>query len=184
MSGKHTFAVRDFTRFSLLASLTALMQIAPGLIPGPGHVLSALGTLPVAVAAFISPRGGMLVAFVSAWLTFMVQPSEAPILILCTGPLGVILGTGLHRSARPITSIVMGTLTLGSGVLVLTFGLGMPAFGPLLSDSNIIIFTGFVTGFSLLYNWAWFRFLRSLLKKLGRTGFIPTPQIGNKRTLL
>lgn len=181
MAVNSSSGIKDFTRFALLASLTALMQISPALIPGPGHVLSAMGTLPVSVAAVIRPRGGVIVAVVSALLIFMLQPAEAPFLVLCTGPLGLALGWGLHHSDRPLFPVLAGTLALTSGTLLLTFGLGIPAFGLLLSGRGMVTVTAFLASFSLLYSWAWFRFLRTLLKRLTRTGFISAPQSGNKK---
>ncbi len=172
MKNKNDTSVRKLVICSLLASLTALLQISAALFPGPGHVLSAFCTLPIALAAFIGPSTGVMSIFVSTWLTLIIQPAELPILTLTTAPLGLVIGSGLHYSAKPLTVILIGTASLTAGMSLLTFGLGLPAFGPFLANKDFVPLILFYTGFAFIYSAAWFSFTGRIVKLLHRMGLL------------
>lgn len=168
MKKRSPTSVRNLVRYSLLASLTALMQVSAGLFPGPGHVVSAFGTLPVAVAAFLSPRGGVACFIISAWLTLIVLPAELPTLALGTAPLGLIIGLGLHYSLAAPVVIITGAVHLTMAMLFMTLVLGIPVFGSYLDSSAIFTLTAVYGGFSLLYSTAWLGFIKKVVFRLTR----------------
>ncbi len=173
MDNKITVPVRSLVRYSLLASLAALLQASGGFFPGPGHVLSAFSALPVAVAGFMSPWGGVACFAVSVFLTFVIQPAEAIILVFCNAPLGLVIGWGLHHSYRIFNVTLAGTVVLTTGMLILTFGLGFPVFGPIPVERSILTLLPLYTGLAFVYTYAWFRFSQGMIKRLIRTGFKP-----------
>jgi len=173
LKSKTNVSVRSLVRYSLLASLAALLQASGGFFPGPGHVLSAFSALPVAVAAFMSPWGGITCFAASAFLTFMIQPAGSIILTLCNAPLGFVIGWGLHHSYRALKVILIGTVVLTTGMLILTFGLGFPVFGPFPVKKHLFTLLPLYTWLAFLYTYAWLRFSQSMIKRLVNIGLKP-----------
>lgn len=163
-------ALRNLVRYSLLASIAALMQASAGFFPGPGHVLGAFNTLPIAMAAFISPKGGLFCYIISSWLTFIIMPAQMPLLILCTAPLGLALGTGIHFNAKMSFCIISSAVILTMGMAVLTVILGIPAFGSILKGKGFGIILSFYTCFALVYSYAWYNFAGRIIYQLNKLG--------------
>ncbi len=162
--------LQNLVRYSLLASIATLLQISVIFLPGLGRILGAFNTLPIALAARISPRGGILCYIISTWLTLVMIPSEAPLLVLCTGPLGVALGWGLHLSAGKRKTALSGALIFMCGLLLITLLLGLPVFGPILQGKGLIIMLGFYAGFAWVYSYAWLRMVKKMVGQLERMG--------------
>lgn len=163
-------ALQSLVRYSLLASITTLLQISVVLLPGVGHILGAFNTLPIAIATYISPQGGILCYLVSLWLTLVIAPSETPLLALCTAPLGVFIGWGLTRSFPKSGTIVIGTISFTIGMFLITKLLGIPAFGPVLAGNTFTTMLLFYAGFSFVYSWAWFGLVEKVIRQLQRLG--------------
>ena len=170
MKNKQNASVAKLVLCSQMAAITVLLQISIGLLPGPGHILSAFGTLPVAIAAFIAPGPGIMCVLVSSWLTFILLPAELPIFVLCIAPLGLFIGLGLHYSLKPLFVVLVCTFILAAGMLSITFGFGMPAFGPFLVGERYSVLFVCYLGFSFIYSSAWYSFTCRVLTRLRRKG--------------
>lgn len=173
MKSKTSVSVRSLVRYSLVASLASLLQVSGAFFPGPGHVLSAFSALPMAVAAFMSPWGGVTCFAVSAFLTFILQPAASIIFTLCNAPLGFVIGWGLHHSHSTFKITLIGTVVLTTGMLILTFGLGFPVFGPFPVRKHLFTLLPLYIGLAFLYTYAWLRFSQSMLKRLVNIGLKP-----------
>lgn len=168
MNEQKSISVQNLVRYSLLATLAAMCQVSGSFFPGPGYVLSAFSTLPVAMAAYINPVGGIYCAVVASWLTFMLQPVEVIWLLLNTAPLGLVIGAGLHWSWRPQLIVLAGTFTLTSAMLFTTYILGIPSFGKIVDPARIWLVITVFAGFSAVYAFAWLRFIRKFVRRLER----------------
>ena len=168
MKNKKIPSVRELTRYSLLASLTGLLQVSAALFPGPGNMLSFFSTLPIAMAAFMNPWGGIACAIISGWLTLTIRPIGLPAFALVTAPLGLVIGIGLHYSLKTPVILIMGTAILTLGQLCITYVLGFPAFGYSLENGTIFKVLPFYALFALVYNYSWFRFIRKLMYRFKR----------------
>ncbi|WP_418790430.1 hypothetical protein [Phosphitispora sp. TUW77] len=159
-------SVTSLVRYSLLASLTGLLQVSAALFPGPGNMLSFFSSLPIALAAFISPWGGVACTIISGWLTLLIRPVGLPAFALIMAPLGLVIGISLHYSTKPQGAILAGTAAVTTGLLFITYVLGFPAFGYSLEKSTIFAVLPFYASFSLIYNYAWYNFIKKVLIRL------------------
>lgn len=151
----------------ILTSISVLFQSAPVFLPVIGLALSPFSTLPIILAAAYDISCGILILFSSALILVFISPQEAVILILTTGLLGVVSGSLLFRKGL-IISILISTFALSSGMLILTFIIGIPALGDL-SDQisvalTVLIFNVFSIAYVSLWNISIRRFMRYLLK--------------------
>ncbi|HEY9060778.1 MAG TPA: hypothetical protein VIO64_09790 [Pseudobacteroides sp.] len=154
---------------SLLTSLTVLLQSAPVLLPVVGLALSPLSTLPIALAAVFNISLGITVLFSSALILIMVSVQEAIILLFTTGILGTVIGTLLYRKGI-VVSILSSAIILSIGIIILTYIVGVPAFGDLTGTLSFpfALITFFM--FSLIYVSIWnicFRKFANYLIKIG-----------------
>ena len=161
-------SVTDLVRYSLLASLTGLLQVSAALFPGPGNMLSFFSTLPIALAAYISPSGGLACAVISGWLTLVIRHVGLPAFALIMAPLGLAAGTGLHYSVKRSGAILAGAAAVTAGLLFITYVLGFPAFGYSLEQSTILVALPFYASFSLVYSYAWYNFIKKVINRLTR----------------
>lgn len=161
--------LQKLVRYSLLASTATLLQISIVFFPGIGRMFGPFNTLPIALAAYISVRGGLLCYVIATWLTLTIVPTEAPILALCTGPLGIALGWGLHRSLSKNTLILIGGATFTCGMFLITKLLGMPFFVFAAGRGFMTVFLIYA-GFSLLYSYAWVGLMKRVVRQLRNMG--------------
>lgn len=166
MKNSGTNSTQKLTTCALLASLTVLFQVSIGVLPGLGHILSAAGVLPISLAGIISPGTAIMGVAVTAWLTFVILPHEFPLFILCTAPLGLILGCSIHFSLKSPIAILAATGALSAGMMILTFGLGTSAFGPFLANGGYCTVLLFYIGFSFVYSVVWSSFIMKMKKRL------------------
>lgn len=150
----------------LMAALTACFQLAAAFLPGPGHALSAMGTLPIALLACISPAAGLAALLTGSVLVSMISPAEAPILLLMTGPLGLALGWAKNRLFPRWLQVLWAGLILAAGMSLLTYLVGMPAFGNLLAGWGPWLVLAFYLCFAFVYTWLWTFFLQAFHFKL------------------
>lgn len=170
MKSESPASLRNMVRYSLLASVATMLQMSAVLFPGPGRILAAFNTLPIALAAYIGPRGGFFCYLVSAWLAMTIMPAEMPVLVLCTAPLGLVLGWGVHYSLKDPVVILAGTITFAAGMALMTLLLGIPAFGPLFAGKKFPVMFGFYTSFALAYSWAWLGLVKKIIRQMSKVG--------------
>lgn len=157
-------------RAGVMASLAAVCQLAAGFFPGPGHVLSVFGTLPIALVAYTSPVGGLLSLLAASSVVFLLQPLETPILLFVTGPIGLVLGWAANRSWPRVRGVLLATAALAGGMMLITYGLSMPAFGDGLTVASPWMMLAISLGFAFVYNWLWALCLPWLFRRLSPRG--------------
>ncbi|MCX7920504.1 MAG: hypothetical protein N3B21_00555 [Clostridia bacterium] len=146
--------VRFISVGGLLTSLTVLLQSAPVFLPAIGLALSPLSTLPIALATVFNISLGITVLFSSALILTIVSPQEAIILLFTTGLLGTVMGTLLYRKGI-IVSILSSTIILSIGMIILTYIVGISAFGGLTGTLSFPITLIIFFIFSLVYVSIW-----------------------------
>ena len=149
----------------LLISLTVLFQSAPVLLPTIGLALSPLSTLPIALASAFNISLGITVLFSSALILITVSPQEAIILLFTTGLLGILMGTLIYRKGI-IVSILSCTIMLSIGMAILTYIVGIPAFGDLTGALSLPFTLLIFFIFSLVYVSIWNMFFRKFGNRL------------------
>ena len=117
-------------RGGILTGIAVLFQSAPVFLPVIGMALSPLSSLPVLLAAVIDIPMGIVVLFLSAIIIFIVSPQEAIIFLLTTGPLGITIGCLLYRKGW-IFTLLLSTISLFTGIVILTYVVDISAFGDL-----------------------------------------------------
>ena len=149
----------------LLISLTVLFQSAPVFLPSIGLALSPFSTLPIALASVLNVSLGITVLFSSSLILITVSPQEAIILTFTTGLLGILMGTLIYRKGI-IVSILSSTIMLSVGIAILTYIVGIPAFGDL-TGALSLPFTLFIfLIFSFVYVSIWNMFFRKFGNKV------------------
>ncbi len=157
--------VRFISIGGILTTLTVLFQSAPAFLPAIGLFLSPLSTLPIAIAAFYNVSLGITVFFSSAIILILVNVQEAIILLFTTGLLGIVIGTLLYRKGI-FVSILFSSIVLSLGMILLTFVVGISAFGDLTSSLSMFLTVLVFISFSLIYVSIWNIFLRKFINYL------------------
>lgn len=154
----------------LLVAVAALLQISAAYFPGLGHFLSAFAAVPISLAASSGPRGGLWTYLATAGVILATQPGEMPIFALSIGPLGFAIGWGAAsgRGRAPVWLAAATILFLGMAVL--TFVVGIPALGDVVSGpprtGTLVLFAVFAG----TYAWAWLLFTEEVFRRLARAG--------------
>lgn len=151
----------------ILTTLAVIFQSAPVFLPIIGFALSPLSTLPIAVAAVYNISLGIAVYFSSALLLTLVSVQEATVLLFTTGLLGVVMGTLLYRKGRLI-AILFSSIILTLGMTLLTYIVGVPAFGDLTGSASTPLTMLIFSIFSLIYVSIWNICLRKFINFLLR----------------
>ena len=139
---------------AMLSAVAAIMQSA-GALGGPGFVISALVTLPVATAALLSVYSGFMAYAVTLCLLLILQPSELIIFPFTTGLLGLGIGFAflIFKKRAAVTAFSAFSLTMGISVLLYIFR--FPVLGPSVSKEFNIVTVAVIYAFSFLYSWLW-----------------------------
>ena len=151
---------------SILASLTALLQLSSVFVPAAGHFLSPFSTLPVAIATMVRPSGGITASLVAAALVFVVQPLEVPVLLLTSAPLGWVLAMGIHSYRSRWLTTAAGSIVFFTGTTVMSYIAGEMIFGGAVGTPafyKILVSNAFI---ALFYAGAWEVLVRRVLKRL------------------
>lgn len=148
----------------ILTSITVVFQSAPAFLPSIGLFLSPLSILPVILAAVLEIPMGIAVLFSSALIIFVISPQESVILLLTTGPLGIAIGSLLFRKGYAVTMLI-STITLFTGILILTYVVGIPAFGDF-SKSFSFAMILFYLIFAFVYVCFWIFCVRKFVERL------------------
>lgn len=144
----------------VLITLTILLQVSNYLGPGIGSLLSFFTTLTIGYLTYLTPVGGILGLLFSGFVIGLIQPIEAPIFLLITGPLGIALGGSQHLKRGPLRTTLSAGITLVLGMYIMTFLLNIPVFGGMLETTYstlAIIHIYLLVAHS--YAWIWFRIL-------------------------
>ncbi len=154
----------------ILTGIAVLFQSAPVFLPAIGMALSPLSSLPMLLAAIIYIPMGLVVLFLSAIIIFIVSPQEAIIFLLTTGPFGITIGCLLYRKGW-IFTLLLSTISLFSGIVILTYIVEIPAFGSLSKAFSLIMILFYLI-FSFLYSCLWTFCTRKFISKLRKLGLI------------
>lgn len=149
---------------ALLASLAAVFQSAGGFIPGIGYIISPFSTLPIVVAACISPASGFFAYIVAIGLLFMVQPGELFIFPFTTGLLGLAIGLSIKVLKRRLSIVLLSGAALFMGICFVAFVLRFPIFGSSSVTGPIIL--SILLSFSFLYSYLWVEISRFFLRRI------------------
>ncbi|MFA7635671.1 MAG: hypothetical protein WCZ48_07785 [Bacillota bacterium] len=171
------------TRLVLLAgimsAIAAALQLLAAFAPGPGHIASALATLPLALISWISTGAGIAGYAVATLLVLMIAPEECVILLTTTGPLGVALGIAGAAKLSVAIQTLIGAATLSSGMTALMLVFKTDPLGPGVSGMGWVAAIGVYAGFALLYAWAWALLLRHLTPRLLAAGAWASAGVGD-----
>lgn len=146
--------VRFISVGGILTTIAVIFQSAPVFLPAIGLFFSPLSTLPIAIAAFYSTSLGITVFFSSALILTLVSVQESIILIFTTGLLGIAIGTLLYRKVT-LVSILFSSIILSIGMILLTYVIGISAFGDLTSSISFPLTSLIFFSFSLIYASVW-----------------------------
>lgn len=141
------------TVLSLLAALSALLQLGGALWPGPGYLLAALAGLPVAFAARLTGRAALLCWAAAGALLALLNLEEALVFACLNGPLGLITGWGPRRGLRRWQGALLAGGALLTGLLLLPYLTGFHPLGPEAHQAGLLLYTAFALGWGALYSW-------------------------------
>ena len=150
----------------ILTTIAVLFQSAPIFLPTVGMALSPLSTLPIAISAYLNMSLGISVLISSALILIFISIEETLILLFTTGLLGLILGLLYRR--KLIISILGTAITLSIGMVILTYIIGISAFGDFTESLSLsvtlIIFVAFSIIYATIWNLCLKRFIQYLIK--------------------
>lgn len=163
LSGNHTITL---VIIALLSTLTTLFQLAGGLIPGPGYLISPLSTAPIVVATLISLRSGAIAYALTIMLLLLIQPSELFVFPFTTGPLGLALGFGIVHFQNRIQVVLFSTVALWAGIALVLYGFRFRLLGPSVTETFHVDMIMYIFLFCLLYSGIWTEIILRLLARL------------------
>lgn len=147
-----------------MAGLAVVLQSGPVWWPGPGHLLAALASLPVAMQAYLRPRAAPVSALAATLLLLVVHVQEAAIFALATAPLGLGVGYARRQPVPRWLAVALAALPLLAGLLTLAHVVGLPPLGPWFARRGMVMETVLYGLFALAYSglwvWAFDRFVR------------------------
>lgn len=162
----------------ILMTIAVIFQSAPVFLPTVGMALSPLSTLPFILASIIEIPLSILVLFSSASVMFIISPQEAAIMLLTTGPLGVAIGSILFRK-RVLTTLFLSTITLFTGILLMTYVVGILVFGDFSKTLSITLVLWYLI-FSFGYVCIWTFCVGNIIRRLFKTKLIQSFFKANK----
>jgi hypothetical protein len=148
----------------ICSTLSVILQLAPIYFPGLGLILSPLSSLPVIFAALYSVICGSFVYLCTGFIILIISPHESVIFLLTTGVFGLALGINYNKNC--ITAVIISGSVLFSGINILTYLIGIAAFGDALTGvslykTEIIIFI-----FSFIYSVIWMIILKFIIRRI------------------
>lgn len=146
--------VRTITIGGILSTIAVILQSAPVYLPAIGLALSPFSTLPIAIAAHYQISLGVTALISSALLLAFVSVQESVILLFTTGLFGIVMGVLLFRKGILASTLFSGIL-LSAGMIMLTFVVGIPAFGGFTDSLPATIICLIFFTFSMLYAVLW-----------------------------
>lgn len=152
---------------ALLSAIAVILQAA-GALGGPGFALSALVTLPIALATILAVPTGIMAYITTLCLLFVLQPSEIIVFSFTTGLLGIGIGFAFRFLNKRVLVIAFAAFSLTVGVYLLLYVFKFPILGPSVSDDFNLSMSGAIYAFALLYSWLWVEVSIIFLKLLGK----------------
>ncbi|TMV48589.1 hypothetical protein FE783_16130 [Paenibacillus mesophilus] len=157
---------KQLVTVALLGALSALLQSAGGLLPGPGYLISPFATAPIVLATAMSIRSGLSSFMLALVLLLIIQPSELIVFPFTTGLLGLAIGYGILRFGNRVKVITFAALVLAAGIVLLIYGFRFPILGPSgVMDFRISTFV-YVVLFSWIYSAIWLEVSLRLLSRI------------------
>jgi hypothetical protein len=157
----------NLTFGALLTALAVCFQLAPLFFALVGLSLSALSTLPIALAASINPLTGLCCYLTSFVLLSLFGISRALLFLFSTGLLGLVLGLLISKRAPLPVVVVVPALSLCLGMVVVSEILGFPLF-PMLTGVGRTFIGPIILIYNLIYTAIWVPILASLLVRIER----------------
>lgn len=148
----------------ILTTIAVVFQSAPVFLPIIGMALSPFSTLPIALAAYMNISLGIAVLFSSVLILTFLSLQEAIILIFTTGLLGIV--TGLLYQKSLFISIFYSSITLSIGITLLTYVVGISAFGDFISSFSVQLVLIIFIIFSVIYTSIWNIFFKHFIRYL------------------
>jgi hypothetical protein len=143
------------------------MQSA-GALGGPGFALSALVTLPIALATILAVPAGIMAYITTLCLLFILQPSEIIVFPFTTGLLGIGIGLAFRFFNKRVFIIAFAAFSLTIGIFILQYVFKFPILGPSVSNDFNTSMAAAIYVFTLLYSWLWVEVSMISLKFLGK----------------
>lgn len=140
---------------AILASISAILQSAGGLIPGVGFLISPFSTITIILAIMISNKHGIFAYTLAIILLILIEPSELFIFPFTTGLLGLGVGWALRTFQSRLLIILTNSIILFIGICIPLYGLGFQVFGLIIPSIPNIRYLVAILGFSILYSWLW-----------------------------
>lgn len=156
---------QNLTLGAVLVSITVIIQASSLYLPVVGISLSALSTLPVALASYYNGVTGILTFLAAGVLMLFWNVPQAVIFLFTSGLLGVILGILLRWRSKLITVVVIPALFLSIGVFLAGSLLGIPIFPWLSGLEKIFLFPVMVL-FCTVYTSVWVPVLAAIIGRL------------------
>lgn len=154
--------VRELTLLGMMAAAAVLMQSAGAFWPGPGYLIAAMASLPLAVGGWLAGSRAVLAWAAATAVLVMIHPEEALVFGLTTGPVGLVAGWGERWHWGLLLTIAAGGLVLTLGMMSLAYGVGLLPLGPVAHDWGGPAYLCF----GLLWAGLWVWVTRTLVKRL------------------
>lgn len=148
---------------ALMISAVFVLQVSCCLFPLLGPILSAGGTLFVAVAGVLLQRRAVIVYLGAGLLMLAVSPRYALEFLATTGFVGLALG--LRMEKNPVLSLLISGFGMFAGLCVLPYLIGAAAFGGLFTALTFAACLPVFAIFSATYPALCFIILRRLMRK-------------------
>lgn len=164
---KNAKKTRKLVFGALMTSLAVGIQIAPLYLPFVGISLSALSTLPLAVAGYLEIMTGLMTFGVSGVLLLFFGVSYSLAFLFSSGLLGLCLGIMLRKKyAYPVMAFI-ASLCLTGGLLLLGKFFGLPVLPWLTGKKRqfLVLVLWFGT---FLYSSLWLPVLSVFINRLGK----------------
>lgn len=156
---------RNITIGALLAAITVMIQISPLYLPLAGVSLSALATLPAALAGYLSAATGILTFLISATLVCCWSVPQSVIFLCSSGLLGLTLGIMLKKGLHYLIIACTGALILTCGFLAVGNLLGIPIL-PWLAGPKRYLLIPVLFLCSFVYSAIWVPVLKVLFARI------------------
>lgn len=165
MSGYEWKTPKSLTMGAVLVSIAVIIQASPLYLPVVGVSLSALSTLPVALASYYNGMTGLLTYLAASILLLFWNVPQAVIFLLTSGLLGIMLGTLIRWRLRLISVVAIPAIALSAGVFLAGGLLGIPVF-PWLPGLEKVFFLPVMVFFCAVYASIWVPLLAVIISRM------------------
>ncbi|BBF41721.1 hypothetical protein lbkm_0401 [Lachnospiraceae bacterium KM106-2] len=152
----------------LFMALSVLFQCSPVFYPAVGLILSPLSSLPISMGCILFPQGAPAMIIGTSLLVSFISMEEAMIFALATGVVGIAVSMVIISKKAIIKSIWVPGLSLYTGILTLTYIIGVPGMKDFFSDIGIVETNLIVLIFSMIYSYLWIMIIKFFLKVMMR----------------